>query len=144
MIEKSTAEKIADDERQFIARKGLFEPMLLTPAWKELEAILQAQHAGQLQNLLAPPKLVAGNNETAVAVDGLAQALLSEYQKGVVFGIQLTLKTPYATIASANEIISLRQTKEKETADASRTRSTSVDDDGNRLPDGATVTDLGG
>jgi hypothetical protein len=133
-------EQTEADEREFIRRKTLFEPLVASAAWKELEGILLAQHTGQLQRLLAPPSLTDG----AVAIDGLAQVMSSEYRKGVVFGIQLTLKTPHATIASANEIISARQEKEKTNARPSTSRPASVDDDGNRLPDTARVTDLSG
>lgn len=144
MDNRTPEEQRQEDELEFLRRKALFEPMVASAAWKELEKILLAQHAGQLQNLLAPPQLVANSEAGPIALDGMAQVLKSEYYKGVVFGIQLTLKTPYGTIASANEIIALRQDREKDSSDVFRTKRASHDDDGNPLPESARVTDLSG
>lgn len=136
---KSPEEQRDEDEREFLRRKALFEPMLKTPAWIELEQILLSQYASMLQDVLSPPQ-VRGES----IPDGMAHALRSEYLKGVVFGIQLTLKTPRGTIASANEIIADRLEREKGNTDASRSSRPSIDPDGNQLPDGAIVTELGG
>lgn len=125
-----------EDEAEFIRRRGLFTGLTASDGWKELERILQAQHAGQLVELLSPPSMTT-------EADGMKLALMSEYRKGVVFGIQLTLKTPYATIASADDIIANRQAVEKDNANASRERSR-TDSDGTELPSGAIVTDLSG
>ena len=141
-------EQLEADEREFLRRKSLFNAMLATEAWKELEKILLAQHNGQLQALLAPTVVVQQGPLGPFALDGLAQALKSEYLKGVVFGINLTLMTPRATIASANEIIANRQEKEKDNAKRSSQPIVIVNPgfgaDGERLPESAIVTDLGG
>lgn len=137
---KSPQEQREADEREFLRRKALFEPMLNTDAWKELEKILLAQYNSVLQEILSPPQV-----RGAEIPDGVAHALRSEYHKGVVFGIQLTLSTPRGTIASANEIIADRLEREKGTTDASReSRPANIDPDGNQLPDSAVVTELGG
>lgn len=140
-------EQVEADEREFLRRKSLFDPMLNTEAWKELEAILRSQYAGKIQEILAPPVVINQGATGPFPVDGTAQAMRSEYNKGVVFGINLTLMTPRATIASANDIIANRQEKEKHDAQRSSqpaVRSASHGADGEQLPDGATVTDLSG
>lgn len=128
--------QLESDRQQFYKRRKLFEDLLQNPAWKELEGILLAQHAMQLAELLAPPRIAVGETP----IDGLAQTLVGEYRKGVVFGIQLTLKTPHATIETAKEILAeFNRQHEGQKSDASRT-----DNDGHDLPDGAIVTDLSG
>lgn len=126
-------QKIAD-EKEFYRRRALFEPMVQTEAWKEFMKISLAQTSSMTRNALAPP---------APDRDGINNVLVSEFHKGVVFGIQLTMKTVYDTISAAIDIKKSevnRQTKETENAQ----RDERFDSDGHELPDGAVVSDLGG
>jgi hypothetical protein len=130
MAEESETEK---SNREFIRRKLLFEVMVETEAWKELTKILTAQKQSQLNNILTPP---------SPEMDGINRTLLSEYQKGVVFGIQLTMATPYATINTAKEIIS--DINRQNVKDEKHDDRIELDNDGHELPAGATVRDLSG
>lgn len=128
-----------NDDKEFLRRKALFEPMLASEAWKELEQILKAQAETQIAILTRAP-----NPDQ----NGLAQVMGSEYRKGAVFGIQLTLTTPHAIIKTANEIIEARQEpKENSNAPGNYSTSSRRGDDLNpelNLPEHARITDLGG
>lgn len=120
------------DKQQFFKRQKLFEALTASESWKELQQILLAQHATQLQLILEPPDRT---------VDGLAMSLMDHYRKGVVYGIQMTLKTPYATIETAKDIQrELTQRTKKETANGPE----QFTDDGEQLSDTTRVTDLSG
>jgi hypothetical protein len=124
-------EQVEKENNEFFRRQKLFEPLVASEAWKELTLILSAQHAAQLQELVKPPG------------DGVNVTLVDQYRKGVVFGIQLTLKTPYATIETAKEI--LRELANRQPKDNSDGRPTDrFDSDGYELPDGAIVRNLSG
>ena len=120
------------DEREFLRRKALFEELVETAAWKELKKIGEAQITSQtLQVMVAPP-------DTG---EGVLYAMKDNYRKGAVFGIDLILKTPYATIATAKDII-----REKEPHDGRQRYDDSNDGDGEPTlfgPD-TIVTDLAG
>ena len=122
----NATEQAEFDKQQYYKRRQLFEEMLLTPAWKEFEAILQAQRAVRIEIILK-----AINPEQ----NGTAQMLNDMYYKGVAYGIQLTLETPHDTITTAKEILQAQGNKQ----DAER-----IDNDGNNLPESAIVRDLSG
>ena len=121
------------DTQEFFKRRKLFEPMVATEAWKELEKISLAQCAGQFDIIMKPPIATS---------DGLAHMLRDNYHKGVVFGIKLMIATPHATILQAKEILSSLNRQQKD--DTNGRRIDNTDDDGQQLPDSAIVTDLSG
>lgn len=122
-----------EDERTYVKRKKLLEPLVISEGWKELELICKAQAEEQIAKLIQP----SDENK-----DGLAQGQLTEYRKGAIFGIRLVLSTPHAIIAYANQIISATNVKESsnEREPEQRTSSERVSD--NELD--ARVTDLSG
>jgi hypothetical protein len=128
------SEEVEKEVRLYLRRKRLFEELLASEAWKELEGILKAQREQQLRQLLE-----AGLPEGG---DGVLQVLRSEYRKGVIFGLELAVQTPRATIAIAQQLIQDTRQKERSSTDASGNGTTGDDDDD--LGPGVHVTDLSG
>lgn len=123
-----------DTERE--KQKELFSVLILTDAWKELERIGVAQIEGHLAHLLEGPN---------VNLDGVAQAMSSEYRKGAIFGIKVILGTPRGTIILAEANVQMREKPHGNSPVSSsvkRARRHSGNDDDIDDDNAGTVTDL--
>lgn len=131
--------ELSEDDKEFLRRRELFEPMLKTDAWKEFEKILMSQVEAHTQQMLLPAD---------TSRDGLSHSLVTEFRKGAVFGITTAIKTPYATIKTAEELLQNRQNVKEPEYEHSIVRPVQQPGfdniSGDELPEYAVVTDLGG
>lgn len=131
--------ELSDDDKEFLKRRELFEPLLKSEAWKELEKILMAQVEAHTQQMLLPAD---------TSKSGLAHSLVTEFRKGAVFGITTAIKTPYATIKTAEEIVQNRQNVKEPNYEHPIVRPVQQPGfdniSGDELPEYAVVTDLSG